>query len=354
MSLPEGAGRSLNYAQAILEGTRQEMERDDNVFVMGLGVDDPKGLHGTTIGLNRLFGADRCFDTPIAEDAMTGVAIGAALNGMRPIHVHQRMDFLMLCMNQLVNVAAKQHYMFAGALKVPMVVRASIGRSWGQGAQHSQAFHSFFMHVPGLRVVCPTTAFDAKGALIAAIRDDNPVMVVEHRMLYALKGIVPLEPYASVIGKARILRPGTDLTIVGVSHMLAECLRAANRLEDIGLSVEVIDPIWLAPLDIDTIAASVARTGRLLVVDNGWTNCGASAEIISQVLEWLPGAAPVVGRMGFLPTPCPTTRVLEEAFYPTGRTIALRAARLCGHGQADTWDPGPVPASEVTEFRGPF
>ena len=180
-------GRVLSYAEALYEATRQEMERNPDVFVFGLGVDDPKGMYGTTMDLHRLFGPERNFDTPLSEDAMTGVAIGAALAGKRPIHVHQRMDFLLLCMNQLVNIAAKTSYVFAGAACVPIVVRAIIGRSWGQGAQHSQALYSHFMHVPGLKVVAPTTPHDAKGCMIAAIRDNNPVVFVEHRMLYRFR-----------------------------------------------------------------------------------------------------------------------------------------------------------------------
>ena len=208
---------------------------------------------------------------------MTGVGIGAALMGMRPIQVHQRMDFVLLCMNQIVNMASKMSYMFSGAHKVPLVIRAIIGRSWGQGAQHSQAFHSYFMHIPGLRVVAPTTPHDAKGCLIQAIRDDNPVIMIEHRMLHNVKGVVPPESYEIPYGKARVLSPGKDITIVGISHMALECVRAKHLLEDAGIDAEVIDPVSLSPLDISTIAASVERTGRLLVVDTGWLSCGASS-----------------------------------------------------------------------------
>ena len=202
-------GRTLTYGEAVFEATRSEMARDPKVFVMGQGVDDARGMFGTTLGLHKEFGAERNFDVPLAEDAMTGIGIGAALMGMRPIQVHQRMDFALLCMNQLVNMAAKMSYMFSGAHRVPLVVRAIIGRSWGQGAQHSQAFHSYFMHIPGLRVVAPTTPHDAKGCLIAAIRDDNPVIMIEHRMLHNVRGVVPEESYEIPYGKARILSPGT-------------------------------------------------------------------------------------------------------------------------------------------------
>jgi pyruvate/2-oxoglutarate/acetoin dehydrogenase E1 component len=350
----ESCQRTLNYGEALYEATRQEMERDPGVFVMGLGVDDARGLYGTTLDLHKLFGPDRNFDTPLAEDAMTGVAIGAALNGMRPIHVHQRMDFLLLCMNQLVNLAAKQHYTFAGQTPVPIVVRASIGRSWGQGPQHSQALHSYFMHVPGLKVVAPTTPYDAKGCLIAAIRDDNPVVFVEHRMLYRFSGIVPEEPYEVPFGKARVLGGGDDVTIVGVCHMVVEALRARSLLRELDLSAEVIDPVSLAPLDIDGIVASVEKTRRLLVVDNGWVTCGAAAEIVAQVFERLQGRVSFTARrMGYAPTPCPTTKPLENAYYPSARGIALAALELV-RGDTAGWSPEVTESREITEFKGPF
>jgi acetoin:2,6-dichlorophenolindophenol oxidoreductase subunit beta len=348
------AERELTYAQAIYEATAQEMERDPNVFVFGLGVDDPIGLYGTTLDLHKRFGADRNFDTPLAEDAMTGLAVGAAFAGLRPIHVHQRMDFLMLCMNQLVNVASKASYTFAGAVSVPMVVRGVIGRSWGQGPQHSQSLHSMFMHVPGLKVVAPTTPHDAKGCLVAAIRDNNPVVFMEHRMLYNIRGIVPEASYAVPFGKARVLAQGDDITIVAISHMVVEALRAKAHLESEGIHAEVIDPVSLAPLDIETIADSAERTGRLLVVDNDWTGCGASAEIIAAVTERLQdGPAPRMARLGFAPTPCPTTKPLENLFYPTGRTIAAKAYAMVKR-DAPVWVPHAAEAKEIAEFRGPF
>src|SRR5256884_411405 len=196
--------RVLTYAEAILEATEQEMTRDPEVIIFGIGVDDFKGTWGTTKDLHLKFGRDRVFDTPLAEDGMTGVAIGAALAGLRPIHVHIRMDFLLLAMNQLVNIAAKSRYMYGGQVALPLVVRSMIGKSWGQGAQHSQGLYSFFMHVPGLKVVAPATPYDAKGCLVAAVRDDNPVLYVEHRLLHFQHGPVPEGSYAVTPGKARI------------------------------------------------------------------------------------------------------------------------------------------------------
>jgi acetoin:2,6-dichlorophenolindophenol oxidoreductase subunit beta len=351
---PVSVPRSLSYVDAIREATDEEMARDPSVVLFGLDVDDPKAIQGTTRGLVEKYGPARVFGTPLSEDAMTGAAIGMALAGLRPIHVHIRMDFLMLAMNQLVNVAAKSRYMYGGQVTIPLVVRSMIGKSWGQGAQHSQAFHSFFMHVPGLKVVAPATPYDAKGTLIAAIRDDNPVLYVEHRILHFQTGPVPAESYAVEPGKARITCPGDDVTIVGISYMQIECQRAQRYLQDIGIRAEVIDPVWLSPLDIDTIINSARKTGRLLVVDNGWTTCGASAEIVSRVIEDLQGQTTVaVRRMGYAPVTCPTTSCLERLYYPNARTIAA-AARDLIEGQPTGWLPEERPDLNTIVFKGPF
>ncbi len=350
----DAGDREISYVEAIREATSQEMARDDRVLIYGLDVDDPKAIQGTTKGLVEEFGPERVFGTPLSEDSMTGVAIGMALGGLRPIHVHIRMDFLMLSMNQLVNVAAKTHSMFGGRLKCPMVVRSMIGKSWGQGAQHSQGLYSYFMHVPGLKVVCPTTPYDAKGALLAAIRDDDPVMFVEHRILHFQNGPVPEQDYVVEPGKSRITAHGDDVTLVGISYQQLECLRAHQYLKDVGVSAEVIDPIWLAPLDTDTICESVARTGHLIVADNGWTNCGAAAEIVAQVTEKLQGKCEFkVQRLGFAPTSCPTTPSLEDEFYPTAQSIAASANDLV-KGGPQGWFPEERPELAAVEFKGPF
>src|SRR5262245_3849165 len=329
------------------------MARDPAVICFGLDVDDPKAIQGTTRGLLETYGPERVFGTPLAEDAMTGVAIGMALAGLRPIHVHIRMDFLLLAMNQLVNIAAKASYMYGGQVHVPLVVRSMIGKSWGQGAQHSQGLYPFFMHVPGLKVAAPTNPHDAKGCLVAAIRDDNPVMMVEHRLLYPHRGPVPEPPYELPPGRARVAAAGADVTLVGVSHALIECLRARRHLEAVGVAAEVIDPIWLAPLDCDTIADSAARTGRLVAVDNGWTSCGGGAEIVARVAERFAGRELRVARLGFAPTPCPPTPPLEKLFYPDARRIAAAAFDLV-EGRATGWMPDERPDDAEIEFRGPF
>ena len=346
--------RELSYIDAVREATDQEMARDSSVILFGLDVDDPKAIQGTTRGLLGKFGPERVFGTPLSEDAMTGVAIGAALAGLRPIHVHIRMDFLMLAMNQLINIAAKSRYMYGGQVQVPIVVRSMIGKSWGQGAQHSQGLYSFFMHVPGLKVVAPTTPYDAKGCLVHAIRDNDPVMYVEHRILHFQRGPVPETAYTVTPGKARITASGTDVTLLGISYMQVECLRARRYLESVGIDVEVIDPIWLSPLDIDTIVESVRKTGRLCVVDNGWVACGASAEIVALVIERLQQIRPVVvRRLGFAPVTCPPTPTLENLYYPNATTIASAVYDLVRGGD-NGWMPKERLDLQEIQFRGPF
>lgn len=350
---PDGE-RWLRYGEALREATIQEMERDPSVLVMGQGVDDHKGFYGTTLGLAERFGARRVFDLPLCEEGTTGIAIGAAMAGMRPIHTHIRMDFMLLAMNQIVNTAAKTHYMYGGQVSVPMVIRAVIGRGWGQGAQHSQGLHSMFMHVPGLRVVAPVTPYDAKGILATSIRDNNPVIFVEHRMLHFQEGHVPEESYLAPFGKARVLAAGSDITIVGISHSAIECMRAREALLTAGIDAEVIDPLSLSPLDIETLAASVARTGRLLVVDSAWTACGASAEIVAAVGEALGGEQSFrFQRIGFAPVVCPTAKSLERLYYPTAASIAQAAYGLVT-GEPDGWTPEAISAPEILQFRGPF
>jgi acetoin:2,6-dichlorophenolindophenol oxidoreductase subunit beta len=349
-----GGARRLSYVEAVREAVDLEMARDPSVVLFGLDVDDPKAIQGTTRGLVEKFGLERVFGTPLSEDAMTGAAVGMALAGLRPLHVHIRMDFLMLAMNQLVNVAAKARYMYGGKVALPLVVRAIIGKSWGQGAQHSQGLYSFFVHVPGLKVVAPATPYDAKGCLLAAIRDDNPVIYVEHRLLHFQHGPVPDSSYTVKPGKARITAVGTDVTLVGISSMQTECLAARSYLNEVGIQAEVIDPIWLSPLDHDTIAMSVEKTGRLVVVDNGWTCCGVGAEIVAQVAERLMAVRDLrVRRLGFAPVTCPTTPVLEDLYYPNARTIAA-AARDLVEGAETGWIPAACATFKTVEFKGPF
>ncbi|MCR9256837.1 MAG: alpha-ketoacid dehydrogenase subunit beta [Alphaproteobacteria bacterium] len=344
--------RTLTYVNALNEGMRQAMREDERVFLFGLDVDDHKAIQGSTKGLVEEFGAERVFTTPLSEDAMTGLAIGAAVSGMRPIHTHIRMDFLMLGMNQLVNMASKYHYMYGGAASVPMVVRSMIGKSWGQGAQHSQGLHALFMHIPGLKVVAPSNAHDAKGLMIAAVRDNNPVMFVEHRLLYPTEAFVEEAPFEVPFGKARVIREGGDVTLVGVSNMVNECLRAAELLQEEGIEATVLDPVSLIPLDYDRIARETDKTGNLIVVDNGWTCCGASAEILADLAER--GTRAKMKRMGFAPTTCPTSPALEALFYPNPATIAQAAHEMLRPGKTYSPDPERAKLAYQVAFKGPF
>lgn len=345
--------RILSYIEAIREAIEQEMNSDLSVIILGQGVDDPKGTLGTTKGLLEKFGAERVFDTPLSEDGMTGFAIGAALTGLRPIHTHIRMDFILLAMNQIVNMAAKMRYMFGGNFSVPLVIRSMIGKSWGQGPQHSQSLYPLFMNIPGLKIVAPTTPFDAKGCLIEAIRDNNPVIFIEHRLLYYQKGHVPEESYTMPFGKARTLAKGDDITLVGISQMAIECLRARRYLQEKGISAEVIDPLSLCPLDIDTIEAAVLKTKNIIIVDNAWMNCGAGAEIITRLSERKKCKDFSFYRMGFAFTPCPTTPSLEHRFYPNAEKIASEAFKMMNPKEKN-WEPSLKLKVEEAEFKGPF
>jgi pyruvate dehydrogenase E1 component beta subunit len=315
--------RALNYVKALNEAQRQLLERDPKVFIIGEGVDDPGGVFGSTLGLAGIFGKDRVMDIPIAENGMTGVAAGAAMAGLKPIFVHMRMDFLPMCMDQIVNHAAKWYYMTGGQVNVPLVIRSIIGRGWGSAAQHSQALHALFLHVPGLKIVVPSTPYDAKGLLIAAVEDGNPVLFVEHRWIYNYSGYVPEEMYTVPIGQGIIRREGIDATIVAISQMVYEAVKAAKILQTEGIEVEIIDPRTIKPLDEELIVNSVKKTGRLIIADVACKTGGAGAEIACRVAESTAIGflkAPIV-RVNFPDTPTPCSPVLEEAYYPNFQNI---------------------------------
>lgn len=308
--------RSLSYPEAVREALRQALRHDPEVFVMGQDVDAPGGMFGTTQGLKEEFGRERVFDTPLSENALTGVAVGAAIAGLRPVYLHNRPDFLLLAMDQLVNHAAKWYYMFGGAVSVPLVVWSCIGRGWGSAAQHSQALQGLFMHIPGLKLVMPSTCYDAKGLLISAIADPNPVIIMEHRFNFKQKGIVPEEMYPVPIGKGVIRRPGKDATVVAISHLVLEAYHAAQELAAEGIDAEVLDPRTLRPLDKELILNSVAKTGRLVVADTGWKTGGVAAEISALVAEegFFRLLAPIK-RLAAPDLPTPAGYSLEEAYY---------------------------------------
>lgn len=271
------------FAQAINEALSVAMATDPNVICYGLGATDPKGVFGTTLGLEKKFGPERVFDMPTSENAMTGIGIGAALYGLRPILTHQRLDFALLSMDQLVNNAAKWRFMFGGQRGVPLTVRMIMGRGWGQGPTHSQNLQAWFAHVPGLKVVMPSTAEDAKGLLLASIFDDDPVIFLEHRWLHNLRGEVPEGDVRIPLGRARTVRTGNDITVVAMSYMTIEALHAVDHLAGQGIHCDLIDLRTVRPLDWDMIETSVQRTGRLLVLDTGTLTGSLSGEIVARV-----------------------------------------------------------------------
>lgn len=313
----------MTYCEAINQALRQEMERDPTVFVYGISINSHSRVFGTTANLVEQFGSERCFETPICEETMLGFGLGAAINGLRPVHVHLRIDFLLLAMNQLLNMVSNYNYTTGGKVKIPLVIRAVVGRGWGQGSQHSKSLHSYFAHIPGLKVVLPTTPYDAKGLLISAIRDNNPVVFIEHRWLYWAKADVPETPYTVPIGEGNILRSGKDITIVATSWMNVEALKAAEVLKrKAGVEVEIVDPRTIAPLNDNLIIDSVKKTGHCIIADNDWVHCGFGAEVAARVAEkCFRHLKSPVKRIGWAHTPCPTVRILENKFYSNAEDI---------------------------------
>ena len=352
--------RQITFCQAIHEALQQAMEKDKTVLLMGEGVDDPRAIFGSTRGLQERFGKERVFDLPLSENGMTGVMIGTALAGMRPIMTHQRLDFTLYAMDQIVNHAAKRCYTSGGSQSVPLTIRAIVGRGWGQGSQHSQSLQSLFAHIPGLKVIMPTTPYDAKGLLLAAIWDNNPVIFIEYRRLYEEIGGVPEEPYTVPIGKGVVRCEGKDVTVVAVSYMVLESLQAKEMLERAEIEIEIVEPRTLKPLDEAAILQSVRKTGRLVIADTGWKTCGMAAEISALVAEKAFDSLKAPIRRVALPDiPTPTSWVLEEAFYPGPREIAKAVCEVLSLPEeviADGAKPPPSSRSSVSrqQFAGPF
>jgi len=321
--------RKLSYSLAINEALHQMMAHDPSVFLIGQGVKSPWYVGNTAKGLLRIFGAERVIDTPVSENAITGAAVGSALVGMRPVVVHPRVDFMMYAMDPVINEAANWHYMFGGALSVPVVIWAIVNRGGEQAAQHSQALHALFTHVPGLKVVMPSTPYDAKGLMVAAIRDGNPVVYLDDRWLYNLEGEVPEEIYSVPIGKGIIRREGTGVTLVATSTMVNESLKASEDLKKEGVDVEVIDLRSVKPLDEMLLFESVKKTGRLVIADGGWKTCGIAAEISAlvseNIFEYV--KSPIV-RVTLPDTPAPASSILESAYYPTSQKIVCAAKSI--------------------------
>jgi len=329
--MPEVVAREITFAEAIREALAEEMRRDSSVCILGEDVAEAGTPFKVLSGLVEEFGAERVVDTPISEAGFTGLAVGAAMTGLRPVVDIMFGDFITLTMDQMVNQAAKVHYMSGGKWRVPMVMRTTLGAARRSAAQHSQSLHAWFSHVPGLKVVLPSTPYDAKGLLKTAIRDNNPVVFFEDKMMYKLKGLVPSEEYTIPLGVADIKRAGRDVTIVATSSMVQVALGAANLLEGAGLSAEVIDPRTTWPLDERTIIESAKKTSRAIVVDEGYHRYGVTAEIASVIAE---GAfhhldAPVK-RIGAMHVPIPFSPPLEDATVPTERSVFEVAKALCG------------------------
>jgi len=327
--------REITFAQAIREALAEEMRRDPRVFILGEDVAEAGTPFKVLSGLVEEFGSGRVLDTPISEAGITGLAVGAAMTGLRPVVDIMFGDFITLAMDQIVNQAAKVHYMSGGKLTVPMVVRTTMGATRRSAAQHSQSLHAWVSHVPGLKVALPSTPYDAKGLLKAAIRDENPVLIFEDKMMYQTRGLVPEGEYTIPLGVADVKRTGDDVTLVATSSMVGVALAAADLLAADGLSAEVIDPRTTVPLDAQALIASARKTGRAIVVDEGYQRYGITAEIASVIAD---GAfydleAPVK-RVGARDVPIPFSPVLEDLTVPTAESVAQVARTLCGRDRA--------------------
>lgn len=352
--------RMIHYGAAVNEALATALAIDPSVICFGLGVDDPKGVFGTTSGLKEKFGSTRVFDTPVSENGMTGVGIGASLHGLRPVMTHQRLDFFLLAMDQLVNNAAKWHYMYGGQQSVPITIRLILGQGWGQGPTHSQNLQSWFAHIPGLKVVSPATAQDAKGLLLASIFDPNPVVFLEHRWCHNVTGDVPAEDFRIPLGQARLMNQGRHATITAMSYMALEAKIACDFLEkELGIDCDLIDLRTIAPLDYATIAASVKKTGKLLALDASHASCSVSSDIISRVTTENWSDLKAAPKLLALPNvPSPTSFALTKDYYVSPQKIAETVLGLIGRSDL-------APAAEKLRktsphdvpgewFKGPF
>ncbi len=343
-SLPSS---SISYSEAIKLSIGKQMTEDKSVLVYGLGVDDPKAMYGTLQDFPFIFGADRCFDTPLSEDSLTGYGIGLAIAGFKPIHVHQRTDFLLLCCNQLINMAAKIKYLSNGLNSCPFVVRAITGRSWGQGSQHSQSFHSLFSNIPGLRVLTPSTPQDAYNVYSNIFNDLVPTIVIEHRMLYGVESQINV---SNSIPKVTKLEAGDDMTICSISHMTLEAQKAVNSLKDLNIFCDHFTIVDHSNLELNSILESAKKTNKIIIVDHGWLNSSIGSTIIQRLYQH--GFKGEFKLLGYAECPCPTARSLENYFYPSAASILKEVLHLLGHSLAYSTT---LPISkELLDFKGPF
>ena len=320
--------RKLKYSEAINEALFMSMRKDKKTIILGLGADDPKGIFGTTIGLKEKFGNSRVFDVPTSENSLTGICIGLATEGYKPVLSHQRVEFALLSIEQIFNQAAKWNFMSAGKKNVPLVIRLIIGRGWGQGPQHSQSLEAIFGHIPGLIVVTPSTASDAKGMLISSIKNKNPVIFFEHRWLHENYGNVPKKYYETSLFKAKLLKVGNQLSIISNSFMAIESLKASKILEKFGINCEVLDLRVIRPLDKKSIIKTAKKNKKILIVDNGLTTFGISSEVISTIIDESTLKNIKLKRIGNLDTPIPSTRSLAKFSYPSYISISIEVFKL--------------------------
>ena len=350
--------KNITFANSINDALEIAMSIDKKVICYGLGTTDPKGIFGTTLGLEEKFGQERVFDIPTSENAMTGVAIGAGIGGYKTVMTHQRLDFFLLAMDQLVNSAAKIHYMFNGELKVPITIRLILGRGWGQGPTHSQNLQSWFAHIPGLKVVMPSSAEDAKGLLLTSIFDPNPVLFLEHRWLYNSSSAVEEGDYRLPLGKAKKLSEGDDITIISMSYLTPESLVASSYLKKQGINVDLIDLRSIKPLDLQSIVDSLKKTGKILVLDTGALTCSVASDIVSKLSTQYFGLfkeAPAVLAMPDVPEP--TSYALTKNFYIRAADIANKVLEILGINYFNPYEdiPEPNPHDVPGEwFKGPF
>ena len=354
--------QKIKFSEAINNTISQQMLINKKIIVLGLGVTDPKGIFGTTLNLEKKFGANRVIETPNSENAMTGIAIGAAIKGLRPILTHQRVEFALLAMEQIINQAAKINFMSAGKLKVPLIIRLIIGKGWGQGPQHSQSLEVLFSHIPGLKVVSPSNAYDAKGLLISALKENNPTIFFEHRWLHDIIGTIPKKNYSIPIGKGKIVQKGKDITIVSFSEALIQVMRLKKILKSNKISAEIIDLRTLRPIDRKIILKSVKKTKKLLVIDNGWKTYGISSEIValaSESLNKIMSCSPT--RLGIREIPIPSSRFLAKECYLNSSKILKAILKILGkkidkkinknYSNIFNLENIDIP---YTDFRGPF
>lgn len=344
------------FVDAIRDGTAEAMRDDPSIVVYGLGVNDPGRVFGTTAGLLEEFGPSRVFETPTSENAMTGIAVGAALGGLKPIVTHQRFDFFLLAMDQLVNSAAKWRYMFGGQFQVPMVIRLITGRGWGQGPTHSQSYHSWLANVPGLKVVMPSSPEDAKVLLRASIDDPNPVVFIENRPLHGLAGGVRKNVAIEKLGRAKVVRAGQHVTVVGFGNGIVESMRAAIALELLGISSEVIDLRTIYPLDYETLVQSATKTGAILVVDYAPASGSLASSITAELMSRLSHAGRIsVGRLAGIDLPEPTSHGPVTGFHVDAGAIFTAISGLLGEDLTlpDTLQ-GPPTGLDRSGNAGPF